>query len=112
MTDTDDLAPLEVDSQDHDGVRVLRLAGELDLSTADLLRGAVGDHEGPLVLDLAEVAFIDSSGVRALVDVSAGRVVGIHAPSEAVQRMLELTRLADRFPRVASLDAAGLTAVR
>lgn len=52
----------------HDGVRVLRVTGELDVLSAQPLYDqvtALVDDE-PLVLDLTGVTFLDSSGVHVL----------------------------------------------
>jgi anti-anti-sigma factor len=52
-----------------DGRAVLHLRGELDLATVEKLRDALTaslDGSRHLVLDLAELAFIDSSGLREL----------------------------------------------
>jgi anti-anti-sigma factor len=50
------------------GERTLAAMGEIDLATADALAAALRDHlaSGPVLLDLREVSFMDSSGVRAL----------------------------------------------
>lgn len=47
---------------------VVAAAGELDLATADEYAGAVRERlaAGPVLLDLAELEFMDSSGVRTL----------------------------------------------
>ena len=50
-----------------------RLSGELDMATAETLRDAlqpVVQADGRLVLDVGEVTFIDSSGLRALLELS------------------------------------------
>jgi len=49
------------------------LSGELDMASAETLRDAlrpVVAADGHLVLDLEELTFIDSSGIRALVDLA------------------------------------------
>ena len=49
---------------------VLRVAGEVDLANADALAAAVGralgDAAGMLVVDLADLTYIDSAGLAAL----------------------------------------------
>lgn len=89
-----------------DDVAVLRVSGELDIATqADLL-----SHATPLLtadarairLDLAEVSFIDSSGLGALVRlrqqaIAAGRELVLANPPRPVTRILTLTGLDDLF---------------
>ncbi len=53
------------------GVRVIRATGEVDALTAGSMEDALAP-DGPLVLDLSDVTFFDSSGVR-LVDRLARR---------------------------------------
>jgi anti-anti-sigma factor len=55
-----------------------------------------------VILDLAGVGFMDSSGLRALLEarqrcLDAGRPFRIARPSDAVQRVLELVDLAREF---------------
>lgn len=55
--------------RDEQGATRLRLRGELDLATVDKLRIAVQEGLGSsrhLVIDLSDLAFIDSSGLREL----------------------------------------------
>jgi anti-sigma B factor antagonist len=51
-----------------DGCTTVSVAGELDLATADELSRAVrsGLATGAVIIDLREVTFMDSAGVRAL----------------------------------------------
>ena len=56
--------------RDADGVFIVHVHGELDISheeelRAELTRG-VAENDGGIVVDLTECEFIDSSGVRAL----------------------------------------------
>ena len=55
---------------DHDGHSVFVPRGELDLATAPALEGpvlAALDEGREVVIDLRELAFMDSSGVRVLI---------------------------------------------
>jgi anti-sigma B factor antagonist len=93
---------------ENDGRSALVLQGALDLQSRDVLldaaRGA-GDRPGMtgLVLDLREVSFMDSSGIGALVQLArasddAGMTFALRAPSARVQRVLQVTGLADSWP--------------
>jgi len=87
-------------------VRVIRLTGELDLDTADRSRGslesAVATAASPtIVVDLSELTFCDSSGIRALLALhrlaaDAGRDLRVREPTRAVAQVLNLTG-ADRL---------------
>lgn len=51
-------------------LELIALAGEMDLYTADRLKNYVSQHfsqfEAPLVVDMRQLAYIDSSGIAAL----------------------------------------------
>jgi anti-anti-sigma factor len=75
-----------------------RLEGELDMATADdlsrLLRDASTEGD-PIVLDFSGVSFMDSSGLRALLE-RAGQANGdgpvvILNPSAQVRRVLDIS---------------------
>ena len=55
----------------HGTTRVVRLSGELDIATAPKVRRAIHDllteSADPVVIDLAGVQFMDSSGLAVLV---------------------------------------------
>ena len=101
---------------------VCRLAGELDLSSADQVRravdGAMARHGvSDLVLDLSEVSFLDSSGVGVILGryrrtrESGGRMVLV-APPERLRPVLELAGILQLVPAAASVgEATGLLTV-
>lgn len=77
---------------------ILRLRGEIDLATIAYLEEAVAGLSGALVLDLEAVSFIDSSGVRWLLETrrraqAEGRRVIVQTVSPAVKRVLEVSGL-------------------
>jgi anti-anti-sigma factor len=82
------------------------LAGELDLATVPELEARAEQlcAEGrELVLDMSEVAFIDSTGLLAILktrELCAERGCGFFLTRgpPAVQRLFELTGLDDRLP--------------
>jgi anti-anti-sigma factor len=81
------------------------VAGEIDASTAPALDDALSHlpiGDGPVVLDLSGVSFIDSSGLRVLISLAGrardeGRSVALRDPSPTVARLLEITGLAEMF---------------
>lgn len=89
--------------EDHDGVPVARLAGEVDISRAagirlDLLRSLSNLHLG-LVVDLRDVSYLDSAGVNILFEVSerlAARqqaMVTVIPENAVIQKVAELVNL-------------------
>ena len=58
-------------SSNEDGVHVIALRGELDLASAPSLErelhAALEDGSGPIVVDLCDLRFMDSTGLRALI---------------------------------------------
>ena len=76
-----------------DGV-VLRLAGEVDLSTQVALREALAEAAGGggcITIDAADLVFMDSAGVGALVSaIDLGVGVRVVRPQPVVQRVLEV----------------------
>jgi anti-anti-sigma factor len=57
------------------GLPVAHLTGEIDRSNAaelgDRVTTAIGDQGGGLVVDLSELAFLDSTGIRMLFELAA-----------------------------------------
>jgi anti-sigma B factor antagonist len=101
-------APFEATAaQLDDGVHVISVRGELDLSNAGNLEPALGEAiasgEGSVLIDLTECEFIDSTGIALIVrawqrlDSAAegegrGRFV-ICSDNTQVRRVLEITGL-------------------
>jgi anti-sigma B factor antagonist len=84
------------------GAAVVKLAGRLDLLSAASVRqelaGAVAAGHPRLVVDLAEVEFIDSTGLGSLVSgLKAARTAGgdlrLARPAEQARAILQLTTL-------------------
>jgi anti-sigma B factor antagonist len=91
--------PFVVEAYDIDGGRVIALSGELDACTcqglADELRGAPGSL---LVVDLAHLTFLDSSGLGLLHEarrkaIQDGGHLVVCRPTPMVERVLEITGL-------------------
>ncbi len=83
----------------NDGALVV--SGELDAHTAPQLAEAIGNVSGDaIVVDMAGVEFVDSSGLRALIDAhqaaeAADRRLVIREPSSSVQRLFDISGVLD-----------------
>ncbi|WDZ82499.1 STAS domain-containing protein [Micromonospora cathayae] len=91
-------------AQGDDGAVCLRLAGELDMSTAPELNAAVdqliADGHTRLLVDLSELTFCDSTGIAAFVrgDNTAAGLDGwlrLTGATGRVARVLSVTGLAE-----------------
>src|SRR5688572_30037851 len=74
------MADLDFDltaSPDPQGGQRLTLRGELDLATTERLESALADAGTPVVLDLSGLTFMDSTGVRVLLEAAEGAGVGL-----------------------------------
>jgi anti-anti-sigma factor len=85
---------------------VLRVRGELDLAAASSfdaeLDRALGTESNRIVLDLADLEFIDSTGLSVLVRAQqraqdSGRELGVVNLGPQVERLLSLTGLLERL---------------
>lgn len=91
---------------EHDAALVVAaVQGEIDADNcADLGNSLIEGSEGPatFVVDLAELTFIDSSGIAELLRVSKtaeerGQQFQLRRPTPAVHRVLEITGLLEHF---------------
>jgi anti-anti-sigma factor len=83
---------------DELGPRSFRLTGSLDVPSAGMLHellDALSRTEGDIILDVAGVTFMDSGGLRALIqacmDLGDRGEVRLVNPSSQVRRLLGLT---------------------
>jgi anti-sigma B factor antagonist len=114
-------APFETSSAEVDGVCVIAVRGELDLSTAPELGGpldsAVDGGNGAVLIDLAECEFIDSTGIALIVrgwqklEGDGNGRLAICCPNTQVQRVLSVSGLDQSIPVHASRDE-GVAALR
>jgi anti-sigma B factor antagonist len=105
---------LDIEVRNERGVVIAAISGEIDVSTVAQFRERLlelADNGGTLVVDLNRVAFIDSSGLGALV-ATARRVAehggGLYAVCAQPQprRLLWMTGVDKRIPLAATLAGA------
>jgi anti-anti-sigma factor len=104
---------LRISTRARGAIGIVSAAGEVDLETADTLaaalRSQIASGDDGIVLDLLEVPFMDSSGLKQLLAASNelnDRLVVVVDPESPVRRLLELAELADRIPVTATEDEA------
>ncbi|MGE0878607.1 MAG: STAS domain-containing protein [Acidimicrobiia bacterium] len=97
---------LTLDVQSGPATTTVIVAGEIDVHTSRQLDEAMErlaeDGVAAVVLDMAGVGFIDSSGLRSLLTAqrafeAAGTVFGLRNLSAAMLRLLEVTGLLTSF---------------
>jgi anti-sigma B factor antagonist len=102
-------------------VAVVKVTGEVDVSTSSslrdrLLRVIADENRHGLVVNLASVSFLDSTGVGVLVGIwhrvcaTRGRLA-LAAPSRQARRVLETTGLSQVLP-IYDTEAAAVQACR
>lgn len=104
---------LEFETRERDDHVHLALRGELDLSTTEKveaeLRRVEQSHPPVVVLDLSELTFLDSTGLRLIVTAdqrarqSDRRLTIVKGPT-TVQRVFSITKLDERLDMVETAD--------
>lgn len=87
----------------------IRLVGEIDMGNADRLATALSAEQqegGEITLNLSEVDFMDSTGLKVLLDLSASYPVIVVQPSGAVRRLFE-TAIPDGASGLKIIPGAG-----
>jgi anti-anti-sigma factor len=94
--------PLQIEIQSSEDRTLVTLSGELDAATANLLYDQLSDLEVEdvqhVVLDLAQVTFMDSTGLGVIVtehkrlEHTKGSLT-IFSPPSSVRRLFEITGL-------------------
>lgn len=96
--------PLQVERTRVDGLDVLVVEGELDIATAprmmSALNEALAEGEDPLVVDLSEVLFMDSTGLALLINarrraVRSKRGFAIVCPGGPISRVFEIADMVE-----------------
>ena len=98
--------PISVSIDDHDGVAVLSVRGDIDLGSASAFKSAIGEalasSPAALVIDLLSVEFLGSIGVSVLVQ-ACERVdnnvrFAVVADRPVIGRLVQVLRLDEVFP--------------
>lgn len=98
-----------------DKAREVTLTGRLDTAGVDHIEtrfnAAAVSPGRPLVLDLADVSFVSSMGVRMLITAAKRlkaqhALMVLHVPAGPVREMLEVASLDSLIPMFATLDEA------
>jgi anti-sigma B factor antagonist len=105
---------VKLSTRECDGQLIVALRGVLDVADAASVAVALtaaAARQRDIIIDLAGLEFIDSSGVAALLRGRrqarrAGGELLLAAPQQQVLRVLTLTRLIDVFPVHASVAEA------
>jgi anti-anti-sigma factor len=98
--------PFDVQVVSQDDRRTLLLSGDLDISSADqveaMIHQALRPGTASVVLDLSEVAYMDSTGLRVIVAIAqlceqhGSEFALVPGPPE-VQRVFELTGISEHL---------------
>lgn len=102
---------LSIETRTQPGGVLLLLKGELDMASASQLERAIAgaSKESPaaVVLDLRELDFIDSTGLRTLIfeherATAEGRKFALVQGSKQVDRLMSITRVAEHLRVISS----------
>lgn len=105
--EVEDALEIQIEGGERDGDCVITVIGELDPHTApelgDAVNGALEEGSSRILVDLAGVRFIDSSGLRVIIAghqrcESTGSALILRNPSEAATRLLQITGLDQHIP--------------
>lgn len=113
------MKPFSIEVQRADDVVQIVLAGELDIATQSDAEAALRDAQASgvktIVLDLRRLNFMDSTGLRLLVQADlrareSGQRLAIVRGPDAVQRVLEITGLESKLDLIDDPSEAGVAA--
>jgi anti-anti-sigma factor len=118
------VTPLVVERSRNDGYELLSVGGELDIATAPrmiaALNEALSDMDSPLIVDLSDVVFMDSTGLALLMNarrrvMRRGQGFAIICPAGPISRVFEIADMVESLgvcrdeesARVAASEGAG-----
>lgn len=96
--DSSEHGALAVDVRDENGTQVIRLAGDLDMTSIKQARAAIdtalASHPSRVILDASGLDYMDSSGIALLVQVTRmAQHVQVRNPTPIVRQLIQLTGL-------------------
>jgi len=106
---------MKLSHEDYDQLTVMQIKGDLNADATDEFRKAINARIDAkirdFVFDVAEMEFVDSKGLEALLwaqEVCGEKLgqVRLASPRENVAKILEITRLSPRFDCHADVDTA------
>ncbi|MGH8928274.1 MAG: STAS domain-containing protein [Acidimicrobiia bacterium] len=106
---------LEISRAEKSDWAIITPAGEIDLATVgqleDELNSAIAEDVKHVVVDLTEVTFMDSTGLRALLSAhqslgGAGRRLALVVAGGPVDRLLEISGVGQSIEIFSSIEAA------
>lgn len=107
------MVPVEIEVEKGTTYTLVRVSGELELATSPQLQEALASldaEDWPIVLDLSEVTFLDSSALRVLVQtrlrLDNREELRLVVPRPPLRRIFEISGLADDFLLCEQLDEA------
>jgi anti-sigma B factor antagonist len=105
-----------VEKRRHGPHTVLRVEGVVRMGEsaqflAQTLERLLADEEGNVLIDLAHINYIDSTGIGELVGYfgkfrERGRRLILVEPAERIRKLLEVAKLDDVFPTYDDLESA------
>ena len=105
--DPESAAPMELSHRTcPTGETVVYFGGELDILSAEVavsyVRNVIDRHQGPVTMNLTELAFCDAKGLAALVRMARyaeqnGRQFRLASPSPSLIKIMRITGLDRRF---------------
>lgn len=103
-----DLLTVSIDARDQ--VTVLSLEGEVDASSAGELDAALGQaarRQMPVIIDVSNLGYIDSSGFRAIYQASEHIPMSVVVSPDAVlSRTIRLAGISARIPVLPDIETA------
>jgi anti-sigma B factor antagonist len=94
------------------GSNMFSVSGELDLATAPLMNVAIAhavSRGGPITIDMSDLTFVDSTGVRAILESANGLPTGcivLHGVHDEVGRVIELMGVGEARPNLHVIPCA------
>ncbi len=106
---------MEVFNEKKDGITCLKVEGRLDAGAAPIFEkaiiSAIKEDSSRLIVNLAELAYISSAGLRVLlvgakeIKAKGGKMV-LASPNESVKKVFDISGFSSIFDLQESLDEA------